>query len=72
MSGIDGWTASGAAEVGHCLGGGVLPAWLPAWAHPWLAGSQGIGICGVEWLMLIEGVCVLVVLLTLLGKWRPR
>lgn len=51
-----------------CAGGGLIPDWLPEWLRPWLAGSQGISTCGIEWLMLVEGIVVLVVILALLRR----
>lgn len=38
------------------------------WLRPWLAGSQGIAWCGVEYLMLIEGVLFLAFLLVMLRR----
>lgn len=60
-----------ALATGHCVGGGLLPDWLPRWLWPWLAGSQGIETCGIEWLMLLEGLAVLVVLLAMLRALSP-
>lgn len=50
-----------------CIGGGLFPDWLPEWARPWLAGSQGASTCGIEYLMLLEGILVLVLLLAMLS-----
>lgn len=51
----------------ECVGGALIPDWLPDWLVPWLAQSQGMTMCGVEWLMLLEMVLLLPVLLYLAG-----
>lgn len=46
-----------------------MPDWLPEWLHPWLERSQGISICGVEWLMLAEMLLLMPIVLMILREW---
>lgn len=47
-------------SVVTCAGGAPLPEWLPMWLSEFLfKGSQGMSWCGIEWLMVAEGLIVI-------------
>ena len=54
---------------GHCAGGGILPDWAPAWlVDIFLRGSQGIEVCGIEYVMLAVSAVVLVMLIAITSR----